>query len=849
MSETVAVRIKIDDSGSFKRVEVNAGDLRNAVRTVKDEADRLNASIVNWAQAAQSAQMLQSAIMSVQSAFSELAGSYNEGQTQIARLGQAMRNTMSASREEVDSILRLCEAQERMGVTSKEAQLAGAQELATYLELPSSLQLLIPVLNDMAAQQLGVGASGESVAQIASMLGKVMNGQTEALSRYGYKFDEAQKHILQFGEESARAAVLAQVVGDSVGGMSHAVRNSAEGALFAAQTRIDNMTESVGALASRIQPAVNSLASFSMAAVGITKVVATLRSLNGVMAISKVQSAGLAVAVKVQSAAMRIVGVTATTAATKITALRIATAALYAGITLGLSVAITALVALISRLAKKSAEAAEDVGRAKEATDAYRDAASGARSEITKDIVETEKLIRQKADESGKVRDLNERYGEIFGHYGTLAEWYDVLTTKSEAYCRQLGYQAKAEKLIQQNSRAIVELDEIRKQKKALEDSGKTSRKGMVFVPGAMEQDGGHYEIQNVPTRKYSKLIAQEKKLEASIRATTRAMQEASSEAEKASDDLKSKTDGITKMTPGSGAGQASAVKGLAEDIADYRTQVQRAMEVNEAFNGSFGQNAVELKAMQSGLTSLIGKYGLENDAVRALVDEYNALALSRAKAMMSGSLAVSGNAGGGSASAMSTPGLAKATKEIKDYTSAQEAAAKRQSEMQQGLGAIAGAFSSLGNAVGEAAGAWMEWAGNLVSAISQAIPSIAALVAAKKTEAAANTAAAASGAGSAVAGIPFVGPAMAVAAILSVIAALASVPKFAGGGIAYGPTLGLFGEYAGASGNPEVVAPLDRLRSLLGFSGDLGGRVVFRIRGRDLEGVLTDRNNLTHRG
>ena len=68
----------------------------------------------------------------------------------------------------------------------------------------------------------------------------------------------------------------------------------------------------------------------------------------------------------------------------------------------------------------------------------------------------------------------------------------------------------------------------------------------------------------------------------------------------------------------------------------------------------------------------------------------------------------------------------------------------------------------------------------------------------------------------------------------------MASLPKFAEGGIAYGPTLGLFGEYAGASHNPEVVAPLDRLRSLIAPQESGGGSVRFRIEGRDLVGVLS---------
>lgn len=45
------------------------------------------------------------------------------------------------------------------------------------------------------------------------------------------------------------------------------------------------------------------------------------------------------------------------------------------------------------------------------------------------------------------------------------------------------------------------------------------------------------------------------------------------------------------------------------------------------------------------------------------------------------------------------------------------------------------------------------------------------------------------------------------------------AIPMYADGGIAYGPTIGQFGEYAGVKTNPEVVAPLDRLKSMIGGS------------------------------
>jgi hypothetical protein len=53
----------------------------------------------------------------------------------------------------------------------------------------------------------------------------------------------------------------------------------------------------------------------------------------------------------------------------------------------------------------------------------------------------------------------------------------------------------------------------------------------------------------------------------------------------------------------------------------------------------------------------------------------------------------------------------------------------------------------------------------------------------------------------------------------------------FANGGIVSGPTMGLVGEYPGAQSNPEVIAPLDKLKDMIGGGG--GG--TFVLRGQDL--------------
>ena len=91
---------------------------------------------------------------------------------------------------------------------------------------------------------------------------------------------------------------------------------------------------------------------------------------------------------------------------------------------------------------------------------------------------------------------------------------------------------------------------------------------------------------------------------------------------------------------------------------------------------------------------------------------------------------------------------------------------------------------------------------------------------------------------------------ALGLAQLTAMITSVKDVAKFADGAVAYGPTLGLFGEYANAATNPEVVAPLDRLRSILNIDGAGGGdlKIELRAKGRDLVGVASKRNKLVRR-
>jgi hypothetical protein len=68
-------------------------------------------------------------------------------------------------------------------------------------------------------------------------------------------------------------------------------------------------------------------------------------------------------------------------------------------------------------------------------------------------------------------------------------------------------------------------------------------------------------------------------------------------------------------------------------------------------------------------------------------------------------------------------------------------------------------------------------------------------------------------------------------------------IPQFAEGGIVSGPVIAQVGEYSGASHNPEVIAPLDKLQSMMGGQAV---QVTGKISGRDI--LLTSERNAIDR-
>ena len=99
---------------------------------------------------------------------------------------------------------------------------------------------------------------------------------------------------------------------------------------------------------------------------------------------------------------------------------------------------------------------------------------------------------------------------------------------------------------------------------------------------------------------------------------------------------------------------------------------------------------------------------------------------------------------------------------------------------------------------------------------------------------------------------IPFAGAGIAAGFIgmMQGLVGSVAVTPFANGGIVYGPTLALMGEYAGAKSNPEVIAPLNKLKSLIGNNGGgSGGVYELKVKGRDLVAVLANETRINRKG
>ena len=175
----------------------------------------------------------------------ELNATQSQAETKLTEI---YKTRMGATEEAAQSTMKLASALQKEGVVGDEVALSGAQQLATYAKMPSTVNALLPAMENLLVQQKGVNATAEDATSIANLFGKAMMGQTGALKRVGISFTAAQEEVLKYGTEEEKAAMLAQVVTDNVGNMNKVFAETDEGKMAQLRNTLGDMGERLGAI-------------------------------------------------------------------------------------------------------------------------------------------------------------------------------------------------------------------------------------------------------------------------------------------------------------------------------------------------------------------------------------------------------------------------------------------------------------------------------------------------------------------------------------------------------------------------------------------------------------------------
>ena len=120
------------------------------------------------------------------------------------------------------------------------------------------------------------------------------------------------------------------------------------------------------------------------------------------------------------------------------------------------------------------------------------------RFELKSVINEIKNFTGSKEQEKTKVEELNRKYGESFGYYQTLSQWYDTLIQKSEDYVQVLLHQANVQNLVNKAAEADEEVNKIKAQKPEEAESamGFFGKWGQYIIQSNMAESGQFYDAQ-----------------------------------------------------------------------------------------------------------------------------------------------------------------------------------------------------------------------------------------------------------------------------------------------------------------------------------------------------------------
>ena len=359
MGKTISVSFEITDKGTFRKVTADAEELGRAVRDVQDEAQNTRRAVIKWAEVSQAFGVMQDAISELQGVMADLTSAYQVQLVAETQLDTIMRQRMDANDQMIQSVKDLCSEQQKLGVIGDEVQLSGAQQMATFLQNKQSLDVLIPAMNNLVAQQNGLNATNQDAVSIGNMMGKAMQGQVEVLQRVGITFNDSQKKVLQFGNESERAAMLAQVITDNVGNMNAELAKTDAGKQKQLENNLGDIKEELGAVMQKYSQLITTLSQVTIVIGGFAKLYTTIRSVATAFGLGKVAASSYHVVCTTLSGAslrlnaiIKVCGATMRGTAVSATTLKLAIQGLIAST--GVGIAIVALSEAISAFMAKS---------------------------------------------------------------------------------------------------------------------------------------------------------------------------------------------------------------------------------------------------------------------------------------------------------------------------------------------------------------------------------------------------------------------------------------------------------------------------------------------------------------
>lgn len=173
-----------------------------------------------------------------------LAGIQNSSE----RLLGSVMATMGGSRADYQGILD--KAAELQGKTAygDEAYIAGAAELSTYITDPEAIKKMMGTLSNYAAGMSGGAGevNTEQMTEYATQLGKALNGAYDGLAKKGFSLTDAQKEIIDNGEDMEKALVLDEIINESWANLAENMAALPENKIQSFNNQIGDMKEMVG---------------------------------------------------------------------------------------------------------------------------------------------------------------------------------------------------------------------------------------------------------------------------------------------------------------------------------------------------------------------------------------------------------------------------------------------------------------------------------------------------------------------------------------------------------------------------------------------------------------------------